>query len=177
MSTCSFCCSFINWFRLFLFNLFFFFFFFFLVGSLSSWWRGWSGILFIFSARMRSLACLLPSSGSTPAVFSISAMTMRVVFMAPRMILKPMFWTVSSLMACVLAAVAQVLAPYSRDGQTASMKTVFRILELAPQCVADNFFRTASFLIPFFLHVLYVWLPWVLGVKLYPEKGGSLYLG
>ena len=66
MSACSFCCSFTRWFRLFLFNLFF-------VGSLSFWCRGWSGILFIFSAWMRSLACLLPSSGSTPAVFSMSA--------------------------------------------------------------------------------------------------------
>ena len=63
---CSFCCSFTRWFRLFLLNLFF-------VGSLSFWCRGWSGILFIFSAWIRSLACLLPSSGSTPAVFSISA--------------------------------------------------------------------------------------------------------
>ena len=66
MSACSFCCSFTRWFRLFLFNLFF-------VGSLSFWCKGWSGILFIFSAWIRSLACLLPSSGSTPAVFSISA--------------------------------------------------------------------------------------------------------
>ena len=82
MSACSFCCSFTRWFRLFLFSLFF-------VRSLSFWCRGWSGILFIFSAWMRSLACLLLPSGSTPAAFSISAMG--VVFVAPRIVLKPMF--------------------------------------------------------------------------------------
>ena len=38
---------------------------------------------------MDSLACLLPSSGSTPVVFSILATG--VVFMAPRIVLKPMF--------------------------------------------------------------------------------------
>ena len=77
MSACSSCCSFTRLFKLFLFNLF-------SVGSLALgfWCRGWSGILFIFSAWMRSLACLLPSSGSTPAVFSISAMGVAVVFMA-----------------------------------------------------------------------------------------------
>ena len=132
---------FTRWFILFLFNLFF-------VGSFSFWCRGWSGILFIFSAWMRSLACLLPSSGSTPAVFSIS--TMGEVFMAPRIVLKPIFWTLSILLVCVLVAVAQVPDPYSRDGRTAPMQTVFRILELAPQCVPDSFFRTASFLMPFF---------------------------
>ena len=144
------------------------------MGSLSFWCRGWSGTLFIFSAWTRSLACLLPLSSSTPVVFSISAMG--VVFMAPRIVLKPMFWTLSSLLMCVLAAVAQALAPYSGDGRTAPMWTVFRILELAPRCVPDNFFRTASFLMPSSLHVLYVCLPWESGVKFYPEECESSVL-
>ena len=41
------------------------------------------------------------------------------------------------------------LAPYTRDGRTAPMQTVFRILELANECISDNLFRTASFLVPF----------------------------
>ena len=66
MSACSFCCSFIRWFKLLLFSLF-------SVESLSFWCTGWSGTLFVVFAWMRSLACLLLSGGSTPAVFSISA--------------------------------------------------------------------------------------------------------
>ena len=54
MSACSFCCSFIGWFKQFLFNLFF-------VESLSFWCRGWSGILFIFF-------CMDENFGLSPAL-------------------------------------------------------------------------------------------------------------
>ena len=112
MSACSFCCSFVRWFKLLLFSLFF-------VGYLSFWCRGYSGTLFVFSAWMGSLAYFLLSSASAPEVFSISAVG--VVFVAPKIVLKPMFWTLSSLLVCVSVAVAQALAPYSRDGRTAPM--------------------------------------------------------
>ena len=55
--------------------------------------------------------------------------------MAPRIVLRPIFWTRSSLLVCVLAAVAHALAPYSNVGLTAPVYTVLIILELATQCV------------------------------------------
>ena len=55
--------------------------------------------------------------------------------MAPRIVLRPIFWTGFSLLECVLAIVAHALAPYSNIGLTAPVYTVFIILELAPQCV------------------------------------------
>ena len=121
MSACSFCCSFTRWFRLFLFNfcLFVFLFCFFFVGSFELLVQGVVWHPLHLSAWIRSLACLLSSSGSTPAVYSISAKG--VVFMAPRIVLKPIFWTLSSLLVCVLAAIAQALAPYSRDSRTVPM--------------------------------------------------------
>ena len=59
--------------------------------------------------------------------------------MAPRIVLRPIFWTLSSLSVCVLAAVAHALAPYSNVGLTAPVCTVLIILELAPQCVPVSF--------------------------------------
>ena len=69
--------------------------------------------------------------------------------MAPRIVLRPIFWTRSSLLVCVLAAAAHALAPYSNVGLTAPVYTVLVILELAPQCVPASFFSRANFLIPF----------------------------
>ena len=68
--------------------------------------------------------------------------------MDPRIVLRPIFWIRSSLLVCVLAAVAHALAPNSNVGLTApvsctALYTVLIILEFAPQCVP------ASFLIPF----------------------------
>ena len=69
--------------------------------------------------------------------------------MAPRIVLRHIFWTQSSLLVCVLAAGAHALAPYSNVGLTAPVYTVLIILELAPQCVPASFFSRANFLIPF----------------------------
>ena len=69
--------------------------------------------------------------------------------MAPRIVLRPIFWTRSSLLVCVLAASAHALAPYSNVGLTAPVYTVLIILELAPQCVPASVFSRANFLIPF----------------------------
>ena len=75
MSVCSFCCSFIRWFKLFHFN-------FVCVcgggggGIFEFFVQGVASHPFIFSAWMRSLACLLLSSGSEswiwhPIVFKL----------------------------------------------------------------------------------------------------------
>ena len=55
--------------------------------------------------------------------------------MAPRIVLRLIFWTRSNLLVCVLAVVAHALDPYSNVGLTAPVYTVLIILELAPQCV------------------------------------------
>ena len=80
-------------------------------------------------------------------LFSIIAIG--VLFMAPRSLLRPIFRTRSSLLACVLAAIAPALAPYSNVGLTAPVYTVLIILEVAPQCVPASFVSRANFLIPF----------------------------
>ena len=49
--------------------------------------------------------------------------------MAPRILLRPIYRTRSSLLACVLAAIAPSLAPYSNVGLTAPVYTVLIILE------------------------------------------------
>ena len=69
--------------------------------------------------------------------------------MAPRIVLRPIFWTRSNLLVCVLAAVAHALAPYSNVGLTAPVYTVLIILELAPQYVPASYFSGANVLIPF----------------------------
>ena len=69
--------------------------------------------------------------------------------MAPRIVLRPIFWTRSILLVCVLAAVAHALAPYSNVGLTSPVYTVLIILELAPQCVPASSLSRAKFLIPF----------------------------
>ena len=68
--------------------------------------QGWSGILFILSEWMRSLACLLLSSASDPSVFSISAMA--VVFIPPRIVRKPIFCA----RFCVYATIKKSLVTY-----------------------------------------------------------------
>ena len=60
---------------------------------------------------------LLLSSGSISAVFSMSFTG--VVFMAPRMRRSPIFWTLSSLLMLVLAAVLQEVEAYTMAGLTA----------------------------------------------------------
>ena len=40
-----------------------------------------------------------------------------------------------------------------------------------------NILQDSKRLDAFCLHVLYAWLLWEAGVKLYPENSGSLYLG
>ena len=134
MSVCLFWCCLIKWFKLFCLSLF-------LVRSWSLLCSGWSGRLFIFSAWVRSFACLLLSRGSTTAVFfhHCNWSTFHV--------LRPIFWTRSSLLVCVLASLNQALAPYSNVGLTAPVYTVLIILELASQCVPASFFSRANFLI------------------------------
>ena len=62
-----------------------------------------------FSPCMRSsLAFLRESRGSTPAVLCMVAMG--VLFIAPSVVMRPMFCTLSSLFVWVLAAVAHALA-------------------------------------------------------------------
>ena len=70
---------------------------------------------------------------------------MGVLFMAPSMDLRSMFW--SSLFVRVMAAVAHALALYS----TFPVYTVFRIRGDAPLCVPESSFRRASFLMPLFV--------------------------
>ena len=77
------------------------------------------GILFTFSPCVRSLTFLRESRGSTPAVFYMVAMG--VLFIAPSVVLRPMFCTWSSLFVWVLAAVAHALAPYSSVGRTVAL--------------------------------------------------------
>ena len=108
------------------------------------------GILFTFSPCVRSLTFLRESRGSTPAVFYMVAMG--VLFIAPGVVLRPMFCTWSSLFVWVLAAVAQALAVYSSVGRTVQVYTVFRIRGDAPQCVSESRFSRASFVwMPLFL--------------------------
>ena len=61
--------------------------------------------------------------------------------MVPRIVLRPIVWTRSSLLVCVLADGAHALAPYANVGLTAPVYTVFIILELAPQCVPVSIFQ------------------------------------
>ena len=63
--------------------------------------------------------------------------------MAPRIVLRPIFWTRSSLLVCVLAVVDHALAPYSNVGLTAPV--VLIILELAPDY--------------FWCHFINLWFP------------------
>ena len=83
------------------------------------------GILFTFSPCVRSLTFLRESRGSTPAVFYMVAMG--VLFIAPSVVLRPMFCTWSSLFVWVLAAVAHALAPYSIVGRTVPVYPVVRM--------------------------------------------------
>ena len=75
---------------------------------------GWDGSLLAFSACVRALHSRLDSKGSMSAVFSISLTG--VVFMAPRMILSPAFWTLSSLLLLVFDAVVHEVEAYSAIG-------------------------------------------------------------
>ena len=68
--------------------------------------RGWEGSLPSFSPWMGILRLIHLSSGSILAVFSMSCTG--VVFMAPSMTRRAMFWTLSSLLLLVLAAVPHV---------------------------------------------------------------------
>ena len=118
MSDCFLCCSFKTWLRL--------------VLSAYSWsslvgFCAVDGLVFClpFSPCVRSLAFLRESSGSTPAVFCMVAMS--VLFIAPIVVLRPMFCTWSSLFVWVLGAVACALAPYSSVGRTVRVYTFFRM--------------------------------------------------
>ena len=77
--------------------------------------RGWEGSLLSFSPWMWILRLLLLSSGSTLAVFSMSCTG--VVFMAPSMTRRAIYWTLSSLLLLVLAAVPHVVDAYSMVGR------------------------------------------------------------
>ena len=88
MSDCFLCCSFKTWLRLVLFSLF-------LVKSWRRLYSGWSIILLTFSPCVRSLVFIRESRCSTPALFCIIAMS--ELYVAPRMVLRPMFCTWSSL--------------------------------------------------------------------------------
>ena len=158
MSACSFCCSLTRWFRLFLFNQFFFFFFFFcgvcelLVQGVvwhplhlfcmdqkfglspSLKWFNSSGLLH-FSYRNGF-------HGTTDCPQADILNIVQSVGWCASWLLAPKHWPHIPEMVGLL--------PYRR---------FFRILELAPQCVPDNFYRTVSFLVHLFFHVLYVWLP------------------
>ena len=50
-----------------------------------------------------------------------------VGFMAPSMTHRAMFWTLSSLLLLVMAAVPHVVHAYSRVGRTVTVKTLVRI--------------------------------------------------
>ena len=91
---------------------------------------GLAGILFSFSPCVRSLAFLRESRSSTSAVFCM--VDMGLLFIAPGVVLRPMFCTWSSLFVWVLAAVAQALAVYSSVGRTVQVYTVFRMRVDAP---------------------------------------------
>ena len=80
------------------------------------------------------------------AVFSISETG--VVFIAPKMVLRPRFWTRSNLLFVDLAATIQEEEEYSRAGLTVPVYTVLCILELASHLVPDSFLITASRLMP-----------------------------
>ena len=118
MSDCFLCCSIKTWLRLVLFSIV-------LVKSLRRIWSGWSGIHFTLSPCVRSSAFLRESRGFTPAVVCMVAMG--VLFIAPSMVLKPIFCTWSSLFVWVLAAVAHALAPYPSVDRTDPVYTVFRM--------------------------------------------------
>ena len=123
MSDCFFCCSLKTWLRLVLFSLF----------LVKSWRRLCSGlfdILFTFYLYVRSLAFLRDSRDSTQAVFCMVAID--VLFIAPSVVLRPVFCTWSSLFVWVLAAVAHALAPYSSVGCTVPVYTVFRMRGAPP---------------------------------------------
>ena len=63
-----------------------------------------------------------------------------VVFMVPSMTRRAMFWTLSSLLILVLAAVPHVVDVYSKVGRTVAVQTLVRTDESAP-------LRAASFVI------------------------------
>ena len=151
MTDCFLCCSFKTRFRLVLFSLF-------LVKSWRRLCSGWSGILFTFSPCVRSLASLRESRGSTPAVLCMVAMC--VLFIAPSVVLRPMFCTWSSLFVWVLAAEAHALAPYSSVGRTLPVYTVFRM-----RCDTPSVYQRAASVglvsgCPFFsLTLWFLWFP------------------
>ena len=162
MSACSFCCSYIWWFKLFLFGLFF-------VGSFTFWCRGWSGILFIFSTWMRSLACLLLSSGSAPfqvwewflwhqGLSSSWCFELCPVYWCASWLLLPRHWPHIPEMVGLL--------PCRRFTESWSWHhSLFQTISSGQQA-------SWCFLPPCSLCVAL----WEACVKLYPEKGGSLCL-
>ena len=68
--------------------------------------------------------------------------------MAQNMTRRAMFWTLSSLLLLVLAAVPHVVDAYSMVGRTVALQTLVRIDESAPQEVPANFLIRASFCRP-----------------------------
>ena len=81
--------------------------------------RGWESSLLNFSSWMRVLRLLLLLSGSALVVFSLSCTG--VVFMSPRMTHRTMFWTWSSLLLLVLAAIPCIVDAYSMIDLTAAV--------------------------------------------------------
>ena len=79
-----------------------------------------------------------------------------VIFMAQSMTRRAMFWTLSSLLLLVLAAVPHVVDAYSMVGRTVAVKTLVRIHESAPQVVPASFLIRASFCRP--LLSIIIWL-------------------
>ena len=70
-----------------------------------------------------------------------------MLLIAPKIILRPMFCTLSSLLLLVFETVSQVVEAYSTTGLTAPVQTCFRMSELAPQVVPASIFMMASFLV------------------------------
>ena len=81
-----------------------------------SLWSGWMVSLFSFSPWMAALYSRLRSKGWRSAVVSIC--WIGVLLIAPKIILGPMFYTLSSLLLLVFEAVSQVVDAYSLTGLT-----------------------------------------------------------
>ena len=105
--------------------------------------RGWEGSLLSFSPWMRILR---PSSLKWYYIGCVYSMSCTgVVFMAPNMTRRAMFWTLSSLLLLALTAVPHEVDAYSIVGRTVAVYTLVRNDESAPQVVPASFLIKASF--------------------------------
>ena len=87
-------------------------------------WMVWQPLHFV---SMGEKICLSSALKRLKSSCFVSIIAMGVLFMAPRIVLRPIFWTRSSLLVCVLAAVAHALAPYSNVGLITPVYTVLII--------------------------------------------------